>query len=184
MARGTGEQPANESKVAVASAPRTVDEWVQELLTRATHSDDALAGLLQRPLAEVRCVLAKLANANRLANVGSPECPEWTWRIGDQASTADLTDEVLRLLMERPMSAGMLADATGVPLARVDRLFTQLLGSPQYKDRLVPSGAEPDGQKLWLLLPDGMSSTALPQREFGDQGDGGSPHDELDDDVS
>lgn len=77
-------------------------------------------------LPKVEKALQELKHENRVWNVGSEEFPRWTRRIGDDTTTKELTDEVRRLISERPMTMPELHATTGARISRLSGVITML----------------------------------------------------------
>lgn len=60
-----------------------------------------------------------LRTSRSVYNVGSAEYPIWTWKIGNRTTRDVLSQTIMRLLAERPMSLEHLVNATGATAKRV-----------------------------------------------------------------
>lgn len=133
-----------------AAAP-SVDDRIQEVLSVESLSPARLAAALELDVESVTTALRRLVNAGRAHNVGSNDWPIYTWRVGAEASAAELEIEVWRLISERPMTVTDLQAATGAPLARVDAALAAIRRAPENRIRLRDMSADHSG--AWFVLP-------------------------------
>lgn len=63
--------------------------------------------------------LRRLMSLGRIRNIGTPSCPEWSWLLGNLATSAELRRALIWLLRRGAMTIHDLAYATGVQPARV-----------------------------------------------------------------
>jgi len=104
------------------------------------------------PLDDVIRATRKLAESEKIANVGgSDQIPRWTWRISN-ASPAELRQQIARLLAERPSSIDMLIHATGAPRDSVDATLSELRRDTVYEDR-IENFSDGDDDPVWYLHP-------------------------------
>jgi hypothetical protein len=73
-------------------------------------------------------------------------------KIGDKTSAAELQQEVIRLLSERPMTLEHLAEATGARLVRVARAVAAIRKHPETRDRIKLIG-DRVYRSGWFLFP-------------------------------
>lgn len=118
MPRGTGDVTDAAAAAAAQPAP-TVRERVEAQLRRSSMDVRELARAIGASVNEVTGVIRQALKDGLVANVGMAEHPVFTWRIGDSTSAAELTETVLRLISERPMSTRDLTAATGARFTRV-----------------------------------------------------------------
>jgi len=146
-------EPVTWNQVEAPASLIPLDGKIRQVLAKEHQSPEELARAIGESVDAVRPALRRLARAGRVYNLGFKECPSYTWRIGNHASTAELRDEVLRLISELPLSVLELHAATGADLVRVGRVVQALRRDPEYRNRIVDMG---DGkQASWFLPPKG-----------------------------
>lgn len=100
--------------------------------------------------------IKQLRQDRRVANTGSEDFPRWTLRIGDSTSTQQLTAEVKRLVIERPMTTQELVEITG---ARMSRVSGSLIHLQRTEDRLLNLGTA--RRAKWFLVSAGVTMAKL-----------------------
>lgn len=103
--------------------------------------------------------LKNLRKQERVANMGSVDSPLWTLRMGDHTSTRELTAEVKRLIMEKPMSTHELIEVTGARLSRVSGALVHLQRTEQ---QLLNLGTARRA-KWFLVRPDVVLAKLQPK---------------------
>ena len=111
VARGTADVTREAAQVV------TLAQRVEQLLRQEIMTLDQLARELEVPAGKVVAVLRE--HKASVHNVGSEDRPRWTWKIGDQTPTRELTALVLRLITDQPMTTAELVQATGARASRV-----------------------------------------------------------------
>lgn len=128
-------------------------------LAAQSMSAARLAAALGAELGLVNTALRRLVDAGHVHVSG--EWPTYTWRVGAQASTAELVRTVLRLIAECPMTVTELQAATDVPLLRVGRVVAAIRCATSFRDRLLDMSNDHTG--TWFLSPPTTSSGGAPE---------------------
>jgi hypothetical protein len=106
---------------------------VENALKRESLTVAQLSRTTGESVGPVSEMLKLMKQKDLVYNVGSAEYPLWTYRIGDQTSTSDLSRAVRRLISERPMTTRELVDATGARLSRVSGVMVALLRDKEHQ---------------------------------------------------
>lgn len=139
VARGTGDvseaaQRAREQeKPEKPEKPVDLRGRVENALRRESLSPAQLSRATGESLEPINEMLKMLRQKDHIYNVGSQEYPMWTYRIGDETSTPELTKVVKRLISERPMTTRELVDATGARLSRISGAVVSLLRDKEHQ---------------------------------------------------
>ena len=151
-ARGTGDVT---EQAKAARKPRQPKEQVEATLRGVSmniaHISKATALSVNKVMEAVR----SLRSEEKVVNVGSEDFPQWTVRIGDQASTQALNAEVKRLITERPMTTQELMHFTGARLSRTSGALIQLQRSVRVLNRGTARRAK------WFLVDDRATDARL-----------------------
>lgn len=131
--------------------PADLDGSIRTALTEQSMDPPALAGVVGVGRREVEAALRRLVNAGHVYNVGSDAMPIYTWRVGGDATSAELRAAVLRLIREREMTLSDLQRATGAPLAHVASVLAAIRRDPEIGPRLLDQSADHTG--AWFLPP-------------------------------
>lgn len=128
-------------------ARQALDERVRLALRRESLTLPQLAGAVGAAEEAARASLDRAVTAGVAVNVGIPEYPVWTWRIGPDATRPEVAWAVKRLVSDRPSSVEDLVAATGADRRDVTRALSALRRSSD--GRLVDMGC--GGVSRWLL---------------------------------
>ena len=113
-------EPAKPARLARGSAPpkepMTLDKLLQE---HPPMSRPQLAKILDVSEQQVDELTKALEDKGAVINLGPALEPRWTWKAGEGASPEELTDHVVRLISDRPMTWRELLYATGASHARL-----------------------------------------------------------------
>lgn len=131
LARGTGDLtsdlltaewspvPTRETPAPVLPPAADPATELQRLLRAAPMSVADAALALGIPVAHAAQAMRSLRRGNHVVNVGSTDEPRWSWVLGDECSTTDLTAKVEQLIRLRPMTLAELQAATGARRNRI-----------------------------------------------------------------
>lgn len=164
LARGTGDVT---EKAAVAVKITSAEPLASRLETllrgpRAPITLVELARAANTPAGEVSKELRRMRNAKcptrsiddapdaRLVyNHGTDFEPEWSWVIGDQTSTAELSDAVEMMITRRPYTFAELTAATGARRGRLSGVLVKF----QRDGRDIANENGTDRQYRWKMRP-------------------------------
>ena len=156
-ADGTGEyRPPSP----VPTSPRDqLRAKIEAALMKESLTPQKLAAAIAEPIETVIGELKALRSEHKVYNVGMAESPCWTWRIGDHPRDSRLKPLVKRLIMERPMTARNLADATGASMTRVGGALVDL----QRAENVI--GLSGGGHtKLYFIISERVKDMRLPPK--------------------
>lgn len=146
--RARGTRDITQQAKAAAAEP-TLRDKVELILRNASMDIQALSRSLRQPAARVSAIVREAVKAGNVANVGTEDSPVWTWRIGDNTSSAELVSTVRRLISERPMTTRDIAHATG---ARFTRAGGAVVAIQRSGEKILNLGHGRMGR--WFLLTD------------------------------
>lgn len=143
-------ETATSNQVEVPASLTPLDGKIRQVLAKDSRSPEEIARAIGESVDAVRRALRRLSRAGHVYNLGTKEYRIYTWRIGNNSSSAELRDEVLRLI-QGSMTRRELQAATGADLARVARALCQLHRDPKSRNRIRKLGDGPNA--LWLPKP-------------------------------
>lgn len=167
LSRGTGDV-TEEAKVAQqvktarmprqARPPRQPKEQVEAVLRGTSMNIPHISKATGLSINKVTEAVRSLRADQKIVNVGSEDFPQWTVRVGDNASTKDLNAEVHRLINERPMTTQELMHFTGARLSRVSGALIQL----QRTERVLNRGTA--RRAKWFMVDERAVDARLPPK--------------------
>lgn len=165
LARGTGDVSREAAAAVVALAPRETLAVKLERILRGPDAPISLvelarearepAGSVQKELRRLRglkCQTRSLddaPDAPMIYNHGTEYEPRWAWVVGDQTSTADLSDAVERMITARPYTFAELTLATGARRGRLSGVLVRF----QREGREIVNEDGTDRQYRWKMKP-------------------------------
>lgn len=125
-------EPAKQEPKPEPPKPRpTLRGKVEAALRAASLDQQQLAREVDASAGRISEMLKALRAENVVANVGTDVHPLWTWRIGNETSTAELIECVRRLITERPFTTRELSEVTGASYNRVGGAIVALQREPR-----------------------------------------------------
>lgn len=160
--RGPGRPPKVAPEVvAVPVVQFTLDEKIQQALTKESLETVKLAKIVGEPVQVIIDTLAKLEDEDLVYNLGFRDSPVWMWRVGDDVDTTTLTEVVKRLISERPMWTREIVRATGAKESRVSGALVEI----QRTCRVGDFSGGGHGKK-YFVLGDHFKDATLPPKQF------------------
>lgn len=163
-ARAAVAQVANDAQVTIPVTPTVREPTLRERLEAALRTEsldiEKLARVLKTTPGKVAEILRPLKKVGQVANVGTEDHPIWTWRLGDQCTTAELIAWVRRMIAERPMTTRELADASGAKFTRVGGAVVAIQRAPGEGNKILD--LDPlRHTKRWFLVTAQMRDARL-----------------------
>lgn len=153
--RGTRELPP----IGLTPEPVELHAKIQSALLRESLSTPQLARAVNESTTKAMAAVTDLKRRGKIANIGSEDYPTWSWKIGDDTTTAQLRDLVRRLIQERPMTTRELALATGARFSRVGGVIVEF---QRGGDKLVDMGT--GHTRRWFMLSERVRDAKLVPR--------------------
>lgn len=161
-AKGTGDLTA-QAAAAVAQVAREmpapkpgITVRIESVLRDKIMTLNALAKEIGESSSKTNTALRSMRK--NLANVGTPTCARWTWRVGPQATAAELISAVRRLIMDQPLTTAELVASTGCSVQRVSGAMVAL----QRSAKVLNLGSTSRGR--WFLVPESARDARLPPK--------------------
>lgn len=117
--------PTDSLKLRMRRGEAPSADGVREALYLQPCDTATLAGRLDLPVSPTLNMLRVLQREGKVVNVGSVSRPLWTWVIGDDTPTADLSTTIEQLIKIRPMSLREIMAATGARMGRVSGVLVR-----------------------------------------------------------
>lgn len=177
LSRGTGthDEAAAEAvkRVAeVASKPEPKPEprprppsfraKVEAALRKASLDQRQLAREVDASAGRISEMMKALRAENAVSNVGTDVHPIWAWRVGNDTTTAELTETVRRLLEDRPFTTRELSEVTGATYSRCGGAVVALQRDP--KTNIVDLGGHGNACRWFILHPDVRDAHLEPKK--------------------
>ena len=143
--------------------PLTFRAKVEMALRSGSLDHQQLARTVDASAGRVSEMMKALRAENAVANVGTDVHPIWTWRIGNDTSTAELTEFVKRLLTERPFTTRELSEVTGATYSRCGGAVVALQRDP--KTNIVDLGGPGNACRWFILHPDVRDAHLEPKKQ-------------------
>lgn len=158
-ARGTGDVTAQAAK---AVAPPTIAQKIETALRANVFALPELAKAIGETTGKTGAAIR--AMRKNLGNLGTPARARWVWRIGEQATTAELTDMIKHLISDQPLTTAELVAVTGVRLSRVSGALVAI----QRSGMNVYNLGTPHRHR-WFVVPSIVRGATLPPKKESGQ---------------
>lgn len=144
--------PAPEVQKSEPKKPISFRAKVETALRKGSLDQQQLAREVDASAGRISEMMKALRAENIVANVGTDVHPIWTWRVGNETSTSELTETVRRLLSERPYTTRELSEVTGATYSRCGGAVVAL--QRDAKTRIVDLGGHGNACRWFILHPD------------------------------
>ncbi len=146
LVRGTRELEMPKAEPLPEPKPVNLADRVEACLRERVMTLEDLAKTLAEPTGRIAKALTSVKE--HIRNVGTSDRPRWTWRIGDDSTSAELNALVRRLISDQPLTTAEIVQATGARPARVNGAIVAIQRSG---DRIWDMGTPARGR--WFLVP-------------------------------
>lgn len=110
---------------------RNLRDRIEQALRAQSLDAQQISREVDASAGRVSEVMKALKVEGKVVNVGTEVHPIWTYRIGNETSTAELTETVRRLLTERPFTIRELSEVTGASYSRCGGAVIALQRDPK-----------------------------------------------------